>query len=66
MTVNKGVGMTDAEWNEIVRRKAQDELDDKRDKKDRVYRQREKLRGELSEQMSKRREQDMLKTSTDR
>ena len=37
MTVNKGIGMTDAEWNEIVRRKAQDELDDNKNKKDKIY-----------------------------
>lgn len=38
MTVNKGIGMTDAEWNDIVRQKALDEQQDLQNKKDKINR----------------------------
>lgn len=47
MTVNKGVGMSDAEWNEIVKNSVEEEQKQKELAKLRLIKQREVLKNEL-------------------
>lgn len=63
MTQNKGIGMTDQEWAEIVKKKAQDDLLDKRNCQFQLKAQREQLKAELDLQVQKRKDLDMQRKS---
>lgn len=63
MTQNKGIGMTDQEWAEIVKKKAQDDLLDKRNCQFQLKAQREQLKAELDLQIQKRKDLDMQRKS---
>lgn len=51
MTSNKGIGMTDGEWNEIVLKNAKKEKDDAEIKKLTLLKQREQMKQELEKQV---------------
>lgn len=51
MTQNKGIGMTDIEWNEIVLRNVQREKDEAEQKKQSLVKQREQMKLELENQV---------------
>lgn len=48
MTVNKGTGMSDAEWNEIVRTTVKKEREEEAKAKAKVHQQRETMKIELN------------------
>ena len=49
MTGNKGIGMTEGEWNTIVKNNAQREELDAKKKKEVLAKQRENMRAELEQ-----------------
>lgn len=47
MTNNKGIGMTEAQWNEIVKKNAEKEKVDEASKREKLLQQQLKMRKEL-------------------
>lgn len=66
MTVNKGTGMSDVEWNEIVKTKVTQEREDELKTRNKIIFQRTSMRQDLHSQMNKEKELDSAKKTLDR
>ena len=54
MTANKGIGMTEAEWNSIAVKNAESFKKEAQQRKKKLVEQREIMRSELEKQVSRR------------
>lgn len=54
MTANKGIGMTEAEWNQIALQNAENFNKETEKRKEKLQQQREVMRSELEKQVAKR------------
>jgi hypothetical protein len=66
MTVNKGTGMSDAEWNEIVRQKVTREREEEQSCRNKIIFQRTSMRKDLKSQMVNEKELDSARKTQDR
>ena len=66
MTGNKGVGMTEDEWNAIVVRNAKQAKEEQEARKAKILAQREQMKNELQLQVTKRKEAEMTSKLKDR
>lgn len=58
MTYNKGAGMTEAQWNEIVKKNAEKARQEELTHKEKLNQQKLKMRRDLEEQVKQKREQE--------
>lgn len=56
MTANKGIGMTEAEWNQIALQNAENLKKESEKRKEKLQQQREIMRSELEKQVAKRKQ----------
>lgn len=56
MTANKGIGMTEAEWNQIALHNAENLKKETEKRKEKLQQQREIMRSELEKQVAKRKQ----------
>jgi len=54
MTANKGIGMTEAEWNAIALKNAENFKKEAQNRKKKLEEQREMMRSELEKQVTRR------------
>lgn len=66
MTGNKGIGMTEDEWNAIVVRNAKQAKEEQEARKAKILAQREQMKNELQLQVTKRKEAEMTSKLKDR
>lgn len=59
MTGNKGIGMTEDEWNAIVVRNAKQAKEEQEARKAKILAQREQMKNELQQQVTQRKEAEM-------